>query len=134
MVDCFQCGADKLTNPAAITAVLDEFPDKIGMTKISPPYVFRCDGGGLSGVVLIAESHITIHTFPGEQQAFIDIFSCRDFNLSFAVEYLTNYFEAKRHEVKIPTQKMPFPSNSRMASNIISEVQKTPFSTQRLYH
>ena len=137
MVDCFECAPEKLTDSAAITAVLDEFPAKIGMTKISPPYVFRCDEkvkGGLSGVVLIAESHITIHTFPDQSQAFIDIFSCRDFNMSFAVEYLTNFFEAKRHSVKVPVQKMAFPEHSRVASNILGETKKTPFSNQRLYH
>ncbi len=137
MLDCFECEAGTLTDPAKITALLEEFPGKIGMNKISPPYVFRCDEqekGGLSGVVLLAESHMTVHTFPNESQAFVDIFSCREFNLSFAAEYLTNYFGAKRHEVKIPAQKLNFPLHSRVAANILSANRPIQFQKERLYH
>jgi S-adenosylmethionine decarboxylase len=65
--------------------VLDEFPSLIGMTKISPPHVYNYVGDvaedwGVSGFVVIAESHISIHTFPDRQYLNIDIFSCKEFD------------------------------------------------------
>ena len=54
-----------------------DLPD--GDSKIMPPYVFRYHGEvpedwGVSGVVLIAESHISIHTFPDKGYLSLDIF------------------------------------------------------------
>jgi S-adenosylmethionine decarboxylase len=37
-------------------------------------------GGGVSGVTVLAESHITIHTWPERAYAAIDIFMCGDCN------------------------------------------------------
>ena len=58
---------------------LDTLPAQIGMTKMIPPQVYTYHGKnprdwGVSGFVLIAESHISIHTFPEHQHMNIDIF------------------------------------------------------------
>lgn len=70
--------------------LLDELPAEIAMTKIAPPYVFRYMGAkpddwGVSGFVAIAESHISIHTFPEHRRFHLDIFSCRTFDASEAL-------------------------------------------------
>jgi len=65
---------------------LNNFPSQLGMQKLSAPYVIPYDGGndpfssGITGIVIIAESHISIHTFPKKGYFFIDIFSCKDFD------------------------------------------------------
>ena len=48
---------------------------------------------GISGFVLIAESHISIHTFPERRYVNIDIFSCKDFNSEYAIQELKTIFE-----------------------------------------
>ena len=68
-LDGYGCSYEQLTNLDLIYQFLDQCPDLIHMTKIMPPYVFKYHGKvpedwGLSGFVLIAESHISIHTFP----------------------------------------------------------------------
>lgn len=136
MLDCFDCSEHKLSSAQAINEILENFPAKIGMNKISPPYVFRTgngEKGGLSGVVLLAESHLTVHTFPEKKQAFVDVFSCREFNLRFAADYLSNYFEAGRHEVKLPAQKMDFPPHSRVAAEILHSDRKNYVAFKQLY-
>ena len=55
------------------------------MTKIMPPYVFRYDSPdprewGYTGAVIIAESHITIHTYPEKHFLAMDAFSCKPFD------------------------------------------------------
>src|SRR5574343_706393 len=76
---------------ALIYRFLDELPAIIGMTRIMPPYVFRykapaATDSGISGVVLIAESHISIHTYPWHHYLSMDVFSCKDFDEGKAVD------------------------------------------------
>jgi S-adenosylmethionine decarboxylase len=105
---------------------LNTLPEKIGMTKIMPPYVFKYQGTvpedwGVSGVVLIAESHITIHTFPEKSHAFIDIFSCKDFDTAPATAILIDLFEASNYDVQLSTRGQEFPRNIQKAAEIVSK-------------
>lgn len=55
---------------------------------------------GVSGTVVIAESHINIHTWPEHQFAAIDLFTCgTDMNIHAACEYLTRQLEASEHTI-----------------------------------
>jgi S-adenosylmethionine decarboxylase len=72
ILDGYGGNSKKMENIELIYNFLDTYPEKMEMTKIMPPYVFKYLGKkpedwGLSGVVLIAESHISIHTFPLKQ-------------------------------------------------------------------
>jgi S-adenosylmethionine decarboxylase proenzyme len=52
---------------------------------------------GVSGVVIIAESHITIHTWPENEYAAVDVFTCGDKNSGWKIrEYLEQTLKAKR--------------------------------------
>jgi S-adenosylmethionine decarboxylase len=67
------------------------------MTKISEPHVFEYSGvkpedWGVSGFVLIAESHIAVHTFPEHQQVWVDIFSCKGFDEIPAIDKIVEAF------------------------------------------
>jgi len=120
MLDCYGCNKEKLSDMDMIFDTLDKFPEKIGMTKIMPPYVFKYRGvvpedWGISGVVLIAESHITIHTFPDKDHAFIDIFSCKDFDTDYATNYMINLFESKEHEVSLSSRGVEFKKTKKVA-------------------
>ena len=85
VVDGYGGDAEALKNTELIYDFLDTLPDRIGMTKIIPPQVYTYHGEksrdwGVSGFVLIAESHISIHTFPDREHVNIDIFSCQSFD------------------------------------------------------
>ena len=87
VVDGYGAAPDKLRDMDLIRKFLDKYPATIGMTKISPPQVHIYHGQvpkdwGVSGFVLIAESHISIHTFPDRGYINIDIFSCKEFNVA----------------------------------------------------
>ena len=68
------------------------------MTKIMPPQVYTYHGRtpgdwGVSGFVLIAESHISVHTFPDRGYVNIDIFSCQPFDHDKALAEVKTLFE-----------------------------------------
>jgi S-adenosylmethionine decarboxylase len=55
---------------------------------------------GISGVVVIAESHLTIHTWPEYNYAAIDIFTCGEvIKPEVAASYLIDQFESKSPSV-----------------------------------
>lgn len=57
------------------------------------------EGYGVTGVVLLAESHISIHTWPEYGYAAIDVFVCGRANPEVAVDFLKVSFQAARVEV-----------------------------------
>jgi S-adenosylmethionine decarboxylase len=60
---------------------------------------------GLTGVLVIAESHIAIHTWPEFQSVCIDIFSCtQKLNVEKAVEHLKARLSAAKTDVRMQTR------------------------------
>ncbi len=106
VVDGYGADAAKLRDTDLVYRFLDEYPRAIGMTKIVPPQVYTYHGKtpqdwGVSGFVLIAESHISVHTFPDRQHINIDIFSCKDFDATSSLEGVKRTFSLS--EVKVWT-------------------------------
>ena len=91
IIDGFGGNRELLESEELVYQFLDDYPAQIGMTKVAPPHVFRYIGSkpqdwGISGLVIIAESHISIHTFPERCYVNIDIFSCKDFDAGQAIQ------------------------------------------------
>ncbi len=57
-------------------------------------------GGGITGVALLAESHISVHSWPERDYAAFDVFMCGDAEPEKAVELLKQVFIPSRIEVK----------------------------------
>lgn len=56
----------------------------------------RFEPHGISGVVVIAESHLSIHTWPEYGYAAVDVFTCGDvLQPSVAADYLIKKFQSK---------------------------------------
>ncbi len=55
---------------------------------------------GISGVAVLAESHISVHTWPERNYIAFDIFMCGDTNPELAADYLTHIFQPKKKLLK----------------------------------
>jgi S-adenosylmethionine decarboxylase len=124
MLDGYGCAKAKLEDLNLIYRVLDDLPVRIGMTKIMPPYVFKYSGvkpedWGLSGFVLIAESHVSIHTFPEKSFVSVDIFSCKAFDADFASTYLKNAFGMAKFETHVLDRGTEFPKELNGAAQLV---------------
>ncbi|MBI5708863.1 MAG: adenosylmethionine decarboxylase [Candidatus Eisenbacteria bacterium] len=124
MLDGYGCDKKKLQDLNLIYRILDELPSKIGMTKIMPPYVFKYSGlkpedWGLSGFVLIAESHISIHTFPEKSFVSVDIFSCKSFDLEYSADYMKQVFGMAKVECNVLDRGTEFPKDLNGASRMV---------------
>jgi S-adenosylmethionine decarboxylase len=113
-VDGYNGDPQKLADEHLVRAFLDTCPDEIGMTKIGPPHVCRYAGSkpedwGVSGFVLIAESHISVHTFPNHGYAWVDIFSCKAFDTANAVESVRQTFATEHCDVHVLPRGLEYP-------------------------
>lgn len=113
-IDASGCNQKKLTDQHLIYELLNKLPDHLGMTKMTLPYAVKwLDKGakvpGISGFVMIAESHISVHTFPEKDYVFIDVFSCVNFDVKKAIKSLVGFFDAKKNTTKIVTRGVDFP-------------------------
>ncbi len=97
LIDGYGCDAGQLADTEHVRRFLDEFPGSISMTKITEPSVHLYRGPvpqdwGVSGFVIIAESHISVHTFPDRAYVNIDVFSCLDFDADAALARVREWF------------------------------------------
>ncbi len=69
-------GASNLGDPALIDRACREAALAAGATILHSHFHHFSPNGGVSGVVVLAESHISIHTWPERDFAAVDIFMC----------------------------------------------------------
>jgi len=124
VIDGFGADETKLQDLALVFDLLDNYPGTIGMTKIMPPYVFRYTGvkpedWGISGVVLIAESHISIHTFPDKNYINIDVFSCKAFDADLAVQFMKDKFGISDANAHVLERGLEYPHEIQRASELV---------------
>ena len=109
---------DRLRDAELIRRVLNELPEEMEMTKVLPPFVYSYGPGGedgVTGVVIIAESHIAIHTFPKKRFLSVDIFSCKAFDMAKALKKLAEVFEIRRYETYMINRGKEFPKDPELA-------------------
>jgi S-adenosylmethionine decarboxylase len=75
LVELRECSPELLDNPAALKELLLEAVRRGGGTIVTDVF-HTFNPHGVSGVIVIAESHVAIHTWPEHGYAAVDIFSC----------------------------------------------------------
>ena len=92
-------GARNLDDPDFIEAALTDAARMAKARVIESKIHKFTPSGGVTGVVLLAESHISIHTWPEHAYAAIDVFMCGTCNPHDAVPVLKKAFAPVRSEI-----------------------------------
>jgi len=99
LIDLFECNAAILDDQAFIMETLLAAAELAG-TQILHHYFHQFEPVGITGSVVIAESHINIHTWPEHNFAAVDVFTCGDTAFpKVATEYLSEKLQSKRTTV-----------------------------------
>lgn len=127
MLDCSGCNLEKISNLEYVFKFLNELPDRIGMTKITQPYVFPYEGlipedKGITGTVIIAESHITFHSFIDKDYFFFDVFSCKHFDVDAVARIVAETFEVKTVERHQAIRGINFPRSLEERVPLVASV------------
>lgn len=147
IIDGSRCNTRKLADRILVEQVLNDYPSAIGMTKIGGPYMFEYQApdpaySGVSGLVVIAESHIAIHTFPELDYFTMDIFSCKNFDHEKAIAYIKDAFDVEEmdrmlvqrglsfkgphHGANGATDELIAAAEARLAAGVISKEPAIP--------
>lgn len=95
LVEFYDCNKEVLNNASYVEKVMNEASILSGATVVGSHF-HTFNPHGVSGVVVIAESHLSIHTWPEYSYAAVDIFTCGDLiDSEKAFYHLKKHFKAK---------------------------------------
>lgn len=98
LVDFFD--AQHLTDVTTLRAALLAAAERAGAHILTDHFHAFPDRSGVTGVVLLKESHISIHTWPDDGFAAIDIFMCGEMSIDAAIDLLADALKPQNHIVK----------------------------------
>ena len=77
LVDARGCSPVRLSDRASVIALLDRIVDAMDLRVVSTSVHVFPEPGGVTAMYLLAESHLTIHTFPEAGIATLNAYCCR---------------------------------------------------------
>ena len=111
IAELWECDFDKLNDMNFIEQTFVDAALKSG-AEIREVAFHKFAPQGVSGVVIISESHLTIHTFPEHGYASIDVYTCGHLDPTIAAEYIAAALDAKTREtVEVPRGMGPVKVN-----------------------
>ncbi|WP_103866634.1 adenosylmethionine decarboxylase [Aquimarina sp. I32.4] len=100
LMEFHKCSSDILNDLNILEASMNEAADSSGSTIIKSVF-HQFSPQGVTGVVIIAESHLAIHTWPEHEYAAVDFFTCNtSMDYLKAYDILAKELESKTHSYK----------------------------------
>ena len=119
MIDGYGADEGLLANADYLRGLLNALPAEVAMHPICEPQLVEVgpmnpkDPGGLSGFVMIAESHISFHTFPKRGFVTMDLYTCQcGLDREKAVARLKSAFGLVDADVFIQERGMRYPAEN----------------------
>jgi S-adenosylmethionine decarboxylase len=116
MIDGYGGNEAKLNDKELVLKALNELLVLMSMTPLAPPVVYFAPGndvkdpGGWSGIVVIMESHISIHTFPKRGFVSADVYTCKNgLDTKLVLNYFTKTFDLKDVESQFVKRGTRYP-------------------------
>ena len=103
---------------------------KIAKATIVGTHFHQFSPYGISGVVVIAESHVAIHTWPEHGYAAVDIFTCGEtLSPEIAAQFLVEKFQARQPSLmELKRGLIPDSKPARVASAKVAKVAQEVFT------
>ncbi|HTI13789.1 MAG TPA: S-adenosylmethionine decarboxylase [Dictyobacter sp.] len=100
MLELYNIDRGILEDESLLRRTLSELPDRVEMEKVSPVHLYNIDtsnplDAGMSGFVVIAQSHISLHAWPEYGEVDIDICSCKEFSQEEAIAFAKELFQTE---------------------------------------
>jgi S-adenosylmethionine decarboxylase len=78
VVEATRCDASALRDPEILAALFDAIVRDLALHPVAPTVWHRFpEPGGVTGICVLAESHLTVHTFPEHGSLCLNLFCCR---------------------------------------------------------
>ena len=93
LLELYQCDKKKLDDTTFLEQVFCAAAEAMGATIVCAQF-HHFSPIGVSGVVIIQESHLTLHTWPEYGYAAVDIFTCGQIDMEAGIKYIEKALEA----------------------------------------
>jgi S-adenosylmethionine decarboxylase len=106
IVEAHGCDSRRLTNRASLESLFARIVEELRLHPVGPSTWHQFPiTGGITGLSLLSESHITCHTFPEYGSACLNVFCCRpraDWNFEGALRDLLGAASVNIRKVERP--------------------------------
>ena len=112
LIELHGCAREKLMDAPFLEELFQKSVKESGATEVGRVF-HNFSPEGVSGVILISESHFSIHTWPEHNYAAVDLFTCSTTaDIQLIYKHLIQALEARTHSIieikrgqKIPSEK-----------------------------
>lgn len=101
LLDLYGCPARLLCDEGYLKTALEGAAEAAGATILGCHFHTFGEGGGVTGVLLLAESHLSIHTWPEHGFAALDIFLCGSLQMETARRHLHTALAARQAQWQV---------------------------------
>ncbi|MCB1157049.1 MAG: S-adenosylmethionine decarboxylase proenzyme [Leptospiraceae bacterium] len=99
IAEFYDCDSDIINNQEVIEHIMLEAVELSGATVVMPAF-HKFSPHGVSGMVVVSESHFSIHTWPEYGYCAVDVFTCGDLiDNDIALNHMKVHFKANNVSV-----------------------------------
>ena len=107
LLELYSCDNEKLNDESFLRCTLNKAA-KLAKATVLNLISNKFEPQGVTAIALLAESHISIHTWPESNYSAVDIFTCGQNMLpEYASQYLIDTLNAKEHCLRIVERNPP---------------------------
>ena len=134
-IEYYKCDTNILLDKDVVEKAMLKAAEKSGATIISSSFNdFKPQG--VSGVIIIAESHFTVHAWPEHDYAAVDIFTCGDkIDLEVAINSMKESFQSKNVVISSDQNRgiISKPFEEKKISDVVKNKKTSPTSWEKEY-
>ena len=129
LAEFYQCSESKINDVSYVESAMLEATKASHATIVSHTF-HKFSPYGVSGVVVIAESHVAIHTWPEYNYAAVDIFTCGETIDPWIIqETLKNFFQSENvSSMELKRGMFKVPSGEKLLFKPTAEEESAPVS------
>ena len=107
LLELYRCDFDKLNDESFLRCSLNKAA-KLAKAKVLNLISNKFEPQGVTAIALLAESHISIHSWPESRYSAVDIFTCGQNMLpELASQYLIEVLKAEEHILRVIERNPP---------------------------
>jgi len=107
LLELYRCDSEKLNDESFLRCTIDRAA-KVAKATVLNLISNKFEPQGVTAIALLAESHISIHTWPESNYSAVDIFTCgRKMLPELASQYLIDALKAEEHFLRVIKRKPP---------------------------
>ena len=107
LLELYRCDCEKLNDESFLRCILSRAA-KLANATVLNLISNKFEPQGVTAIALLAESHISIHTWPESNYSAVDIFTCgQNMNPELASQYLIKALKAEEHFLRVIERNPP---------------------------